>query len=90
MSIHKGDITDEKVSAITNAANENLWHGGGIAGAISRKAGKLLDMESENWVKKYGCIPTGDCAWTGAGNMKNIQYVVHAVGPVWKNKGNEK
>jgi len=35
----KGDITDE-LGMITNAANENLWHGGGVAGAISRAGGK--------------------------------------------------
>jgi len=36
------DITKEKVDAITNAANEDLWHGGGVAGAISRKGGPII------------------------------------------------
>jgi O-acetyl-ADP-ribose deacetylase (regulator of RNase III) len=36
------DITKETVDAITNAANEDLWHGGGVAGAISRKGGPII------------------------------------------------
>lgn len=36
------DITEECVDAITNAANEDLWHGGGVAGAISRKGGPII------------------------------------------------
>lgn len=40
------DITKEKVDAITNAANEDLWHGGGVAGAISRKGGPIIQQES--------------------------------------------
>ena len=39
VSVNKGDITDEKVDAITNAANEYLSHAGGIAGAIVKKGG---------------------------------------------------
>jgi len=36
------DITGEEVDAITNAANENLWHGGGVAGAIKRNGGPVI------------------------------------------------
>ena len=39
VKIIQNDITSEQVDAITNAANEQLWHGGGVAGAISRKGG---------------------------------------------------
>ena len=42
VKIVKSDITVEEVDAITNAANEGLWHGGGVAGAISRKGGPTI------------------------------------------------
>ena len=40
VSVNLGDITNEKVDAITNAANEHLCHGAGVAGAIMRRGGK--------------------------------------------------
>ena len=59
ISIVQKDITEEVVDAITNAANENLRHGGGVAGAISRKGGPTIQQESNEYVKKYGHVPTG-------------------------------
>ena len=83
IKIIQNDITREKVDAITNAANNGLWHGGGVAGAISRAGGRKLDDESRAWVKKYGSVETGDCALTSAGDMTTCKFVIHAVGPVW-------
>ena len=76
------DITKEKVDAITNAANEDLWHGGGVAGAISNKGGPIIQKESRLYVKKYGPVRTGTCGYTSGGNLK-CKYVIHAVGPMW-------
>ncbi|CDW75525.1 UNKNOWN [Stylonychia lemnae] len=84
VSVNMGDITDEKVDAITNAANEYLQHGGGVAGAISKKGGPKIQQESNEWVRDHGRVETGTAgAVTSAGRMKNCQYVIHAVGPVW-------
>ena len=47
----QNDITKEKVDAITNAANEHLMHGGGVAGAISRAGGPAINKESKEYVK---------------------------------------
>ncbi len=79
------DITSEKVDAITNAANEDLWHGGGVAGAIVRKGGEVIQKESLAYVKKYGRAVTGTCAYTGGGKLP-CRYVIHAVGPIWSNR----
>ncbi|CUS77700.1 macro domain-containing protein [Candidatus Kryptobacter tengchongensis] len=74
-----GDITEENVDAIVNAANEYLKHGGGVAGAIVRKGGYVIQEESD----KIGYVPTGSAAITGAGKLP-AKFVIHAVGPVWK------
>jgi putative ATPase len=76
-----GDLLDQPVDAIVNAANGGLSHGGGVAGAISRAAGPGLDAESRAHVAKHGRVPTGEAAVTGAGRLE-YRGVIHAVGPV--------
>jgi O-acetyl-ADP-ribose deacetylase (regulator of RNase III) len=73
-----GDITEERVDAIVNAANPNLQHGGGVAGAIVRKGGWEIQEESN----KIGYVPVGHAAMTGAGKL-HAKAVIHAVGPRW-------
>ncbi len=78
-----GDITLEEVDAIVNAANSNLKHGGGVAGAIVRRGGYGIQMESDEIVEKMGPVPTGEAVVTSGGKLK-AKYVIHAVGPVWR------
>ena len=78
----QGDLTLEQVDAIVNAANGDLAHGGGVAGAISRKGGPSIQKESTAWVREHGPVRTGSAAITGAGELP-CRYVIHAVGPVW-------
>jgi len=80
--ILKGDLTLEKVDAIVNAANEYLIHGGGVAGAIVRRGGEVIQDESDEWVRKHGPVKHDKPAYTTAGNLP-CRYVIHAVGPVW-------
>ena len=77
-----GDITEAHVDAIVNAANEHLQHGGGVAGAISRRGGDSIQAQSSEWVRAHGKVPTGSAAITAAGRLP-ARYVIHAVGPVW-------
>jgi len=70
------DLTERDVDAIVNAANSHLQHGGGVAGAIVRKGGKVIQDESD----KIGYVPVGAAAITTAGKLK-ARYVIHAVGP---------
>lgn len=72
----KGDITERQVDAIVNAANSHLQHGGGVAGAIVRKGGHIIQEESD----RIGYVPVGNAAVTGAGSLP-CKYVIHAVGP---------
>jgi putative ATPase len=77
-----GDLTQESVDAIVNAANEWLAHGGGVAGAIVRRGGLEVQWESDAWVEAHGKLPVGGVAVTGAGRLP-AKRVIHAVGPVW-------
>ena len=78
ITIVRGDLTESNVDAIVNAANSYLQHGGGVAGAIARKGGPLIQEESN----RIGYMPVGECALTGAGSLK-ARYIIHAVGPRW-------
>jgi O-acetyl-ADP-ribose deacetylase (regulator of RNase III) len=82
LEIVHGDITNEKVDAIVNAANAQLVHGGGVAGTIVRKGGQVIQAESDRWVKKYGPVDHAFPAYTSAGRLP-CKYVIHAVGPYW-------
>ncbi len=78
----QGDITAEKTDAIVNAANRYLQHGAGVAGAIVRRGGQVIQKESDDWVQRYGLVEAGAPAWTSGGKLP-VRYVIHAVGPVW-------
>ncbi len=79
----QGDLTLEDTDAIVNAANSQLAHGGGVAGAIVRHGGQAIQEESDRWVRQHGPVPTGQVAVTGGGALP-ARYVIHAVGPVWQ------
>jgi O-acetyl-ADP-ribose deacetylase len=71
------DLTERDVDSIVNAANSHLQHGGGVAGAIVRKGGRIIQDESN----KIGSVPVGHAAITTGGRLK-ARFVVHAVGPM--------
>lgn len=73
-----GDLTDQHVDAIVNAANEALVAAAGVCGAIRRAGG---DEIFEECARLGGCA-TGDAKATGAGRLP-ARYVIHAVGPIW-------
>ncbi|MBI1878730.1 MAG: macro domain-containing protein [Chloroflexi bacterium] len=87
IQVVQGDLTAETSEAIVNAANEWLQHGGGVAAAISRQGGEVIQRESNAWVQRHGPVTTGSAAITGGGKLA-AKYVIHAVGPVW-GSGNE-
>ena len=82
IQIVQGDLTEENVDAIVNAANAYLQHGGGVAGAILRRGGAVIQAESNAWVQQHGPVTHAQPAYTHAGLLP-CRYVIHAVGPVW-------
>ncbi len=86
LELTQGDITQQQVDAIVNAANSALAGGGGVDGAIHRAGGPSIMQETRQ--SHPGGCPTGSAVITGAGNLP-AQYVIHAVGPIWRGHGDE-
>ena len=79
LELVEGDITDLDVDAIVNAANSRLKLGGGVAGAIRKKGGKVIQDECD----RIEYCPVGEARITSGGALK-AKYVIHAVGPVYR------
>lgn len=77
-----GDLTQTSVDAVVNAANAQLVHGGGLAAAIVRRGGEVIQEESDAWVREHGPITHTSPAVTSAGHLP-CKYIIHAVGPIW-------
>ena len=82
IQIAQGDLTTETTDAIVNAANEYLSHGGGVAWAIVRRGGEIIQQESDDWIREHGIVSHARPARTSGGRLP-AKYVIHAVGPVW-------
>lgn len=87
LTLLRGDITQQAVDAIVNAANSSLMGGGGVDGAIHRAGGSTILDECKAYVAKHGRLPTGEAMMTTAGRM-NAKHVIHTVGPVWHGGNN--
>ncbi|MGJ1458017.1 macro domain-containing protein [Sphingobacterium multivorum] len=88
ISIVKGDITKIHVEAIVNAANTSLLGGSGVDGAIHRVGGQSILDECIKIKNKQGNCKVGEAVITTAGRLP-AKYVIHAVGPVWRNGENK-
>lgn len=82
--IGPADITKETTHAIVNAANSSLMGGGGVDGAIHRAGGPSILEECERIVSKIGHLPAGKAVLTTGGRLR-AKYVIHTVGPRYRN-----
>ncbi|MFJ6843556.1 O-acetyl-ADP-ribose deacetylase [Streptomyces griseoluteus] len=90
ITLVQGDITDQRVDAIVNAANSSLLGGGGVDGAIHRRGGPAIlaacrDLRASHY---GGGLPTGEAVATTAGDLP-AEWVIHTVGPVWQGPGSD-
>jgi len=86
ITLLQGDITEQDVDAIVNAANSSLMGGGGVDGAIHRKGGRTILLECQRLratTLEQG-LPPGKAVATTAGDLK-ANWVIHTVGPVYNN-----
>jgi O-acetyl-ADP-ribose deacetylase (regulator of RNase III) len=88
ITLVQGDITEQHVDAVVNAANSGLMGGGGVDGAILRAGGPAQRAARQELVDRIGSLPTGEAAATEAGDMP-ARWVIHVVGPVWS-KGEDR
>lgn len=70
-------ILVENSDAIVNAANKMLRHGGGLAAAIVRRGGNIIQQESDEYIAAHGPLADGSACVTSAGSLA-AQYVIHA------------
>ncbi|MEV8310358.1 O-acetyl-ADP-ribose deacetylase [Streptomyces flavidovirens] len=85
ITLVRGDITEQHVDAIVNAANSSLLGGGGVDGTIHRKGGPAILADCRRLrASRYGKgLPTGRAVATTAGEL-DARWVIHTVGPVWQ------
>jgi len=83
LELVEGDITRQDTEAVVNAANAALRPGGGVDGAIHRAGGPAIEAEC----RRLGGCPTGEARITTGGNLK-AGYVIHTVGPIYKDGRN--
>jgi O-acetyl-ADP-ribose deacetylase (regulator of RNase III) len=76
MRLVEGDITSRCVDVVVNAANSYLKHGGGVAAAILKKGGQIIQEESD----RIGFVPVGSATITTSGKLP-CKAIIHAVGP---------
>lgn len=84
ITLVQGDITEQQVDAVVNAANSSLLGGGGVDGAIHRRGGSVILAECRELRDgRYpDGLPTGDAVATTAGDLP-ARWVIHTVGPVY-------
>src|SRR2546422_9636378 len=82
LTLEAGDITEQHVDAIVNAANPTLLGGGGVDGGIHRRGGPAILEECKAIVARQGGCPTGEAVITTGGRLP-ARFVIHTVGPVW-------
>ena len=89
VTVKFGDIVEEEVDVIVNSANMHLLHNTGVAAAINKASGGIVQAESTKITCTGTIVPTGNAVATAAGGALKCKFVVHAVGPIADQHKNE-
>ena len=89
ITLVKGDITEMQVDVIVNASNAELKHIGGVALAIAKKGGPIIQEESNRYTRRDGKLSDGDAIMMKEVGELPCKRLIHAVGPRW-NDGSSK
>jgi len=84
----RGDVTEQDVDAVVNAANADLLPGGGVCGAIYAAGGPRIQEATEAIRSVHGGCPVGEAVCTTGGDLP-ARFVIHAVGPIWQGGGSD-
>ena len=82
VTVVEGDVTRQPVEGVVNTANERLQHNEGVATAVVRTGGRVIQEESDTWIREHGPLQAGQAAVT-TGGMLQASHVIHAVGPYY-------
>lgn len=82
ITLVRGDIAEQEVDAVVNAANSGLMGGGGVDGALLRAGGPAQLAGRQALRDRIGALPTGQAAWSEPGDLP-VRWLIHVVGPVW-------
>lgn len=80
VSVWKANLTDFPADAVVNSANDSLKHIGGLALALSKAGGPSIQKDSDDYIKRYGILKTGNATIMDAGSLP-CKKIIHAVGP---------
>ncbi|MEA2002884.1 MAG: macro domain-containing protein [Actinomycetota bacterium] len=86
--VTEGDVTRQAVEAVVNATNESLHHTVGVATAVVRTGGRIIQEESDTWVREHGPLEPGQAAVT-TGGMLEASHVIHVAGPYYEDGAND-
>ena len=89
VTLKQADIVEEAVDVIVNAANERLSHDGGVAAAINKASYNGVQALSTALIQQRGPLATGQAVYTEAGGALKCKYVIHTVGPIRHQHGEQ-
>lgn len=85
LSINSGDVLDQDCDVLVNTTTSHLTFTGPLSKNLKARAGNEIEYECKEWIEKFGEVHVSCCAVTNAGNLQKTKYLIHVIGPDYKN-----